>query len=264
LPNGTIQWGKKLARAEIVTGGAYALTFSDGSAACAKILVGADGAWSKVRPLLSQAEPAYTGTTFVETYLHDVDTRHIAAAEAVGSGALFALAPGKGFFAHREPNDVIHAYVALNRSKDWIARIDFDNHPVATAHVAAEFKGWARELTALITDSDIPPNLRMLYALPVGHRWERRRGVTLIGDAAHLALPAGEGANLAMLDGAELGQAIAEHGDDVETAFSTYEESMFPRSKKAAAEAKLVLDLGLGERAPYGLLEFFAANKNSP
>ena len=42
------------------------------------------------------------------------DDRHPAAAEAVGGGALFAVAPGKGILAHREPDGVLHAYVALS------------------------------------------------------------------------------------------------------------------------------------------------------
>ena len=77
-------------------------------------LVGADGAWSKVRPLLSDAEPEYVGTTFIETYLHDADERHSAAADAVGDGAMYALTPGKGIVAHREAGDILHTYVELN------------------------------------------------------------------------------------------------------------------------------------------------------
>ena len=175
--------------------------------------------------------PEYVGTSFVETYLYDADKRHPATAEAVGGGALFALAPGKGIVAHREAGDILHTYVALNRPAEWFAGIDFTDAAAATARVAAEFDGWAPELTALITDGDTAPVLRMIYTLPDGHRWDRVPGVTLLGDAAHLMPPSGEGANLAMFDGAELGKAIAAHPDDIEAALTAYEEAMFPRSE---------------------------------
>ena len=82
-------------------------------------------------------------------------------------------------------------------------------------------------------------------------------GVTLLGDAAHLMTPNGEGANLAMFDGAELGKAIAAHPGDVEAALLAYEKDLFPRSASAAAEADEVLKLRLGPNAPQSLVDFF-------
>jgi len=189
-----------------------------------ELLVGADGAWSKIRPLLSDAQPEYVGTTFIETYLYDADVRHSAASNAVGGGAMFALAPGKGISAHREAKDILHTYIQLNCPAEWIAGIDFTDVAAATRAIAAEFDGWAPELIALITDGETAPIPRMIYALPIGHRWNRVPGVTLLGDAAHLMPPAGEGANLAMFDGAELGKAIAAHQGDIEAALAAYEE----------------------------------------
>ena len=257
LPAETVQWGKKLTGVTALGSGRHELAFADGSTVSTELLVGADGVWSKVRPLLSDAKPEYAGATFIETYLYDADERHAAAAEAVGSGALFALTPGKGIFAHREAGSVLHTYVELKRPVEWIADIDFSDTTAAIARVAAEFEGWAPPLTALITDGDTPPVPRMIYTLPEGHRWDRVPGVTLLGDAAHLMPPSGEGANLAMFDGAELGKAIVAHPDDIEAAIATYEAAMFARSALEAADAHQILELCLGNRAPFGLVDFF-------
>ncbi|MFD0125388.1 FAD-dependent oxidoreductase [Streptomyces virginiae] len=232
LPAGTVRWGHKAGSIRALGEGRHEVQFDDGSTVVTGLLVGADGAWSRVRPLLSTAIPEYTGTSFVETYLFDADTRHPAAAKAVGGGMLMAAAPGREIFAHRETGDTLHTYVSLARPLDWFAAIDFTDAAAATARIAREYDGWAPELTALITDADTGPVLRHQYALPTEHRWDRVPGVTLVGDAAHLAPPNGEGANLAMLDGADLGQALAAHPDDIEAALTEYEQVMFPRSSE--------------------------------
>lgn len=261
LPAGTIRWGWKLAGVTPLAAGRHALGFANGHTIEADALVGADGAWSRVRSLLSDVRPDYTGVSFIETYLHDADRLFPAVAEAVGGGGMFALAPGKGIVAHREAGSILHCYTQLTRPLSWFAPIDFDDSEVAKARIAAEFDGWAPELTALITGGEGAPVLRPIYALPAVHRWDRVPGVTLLGDAAHLSPPAGDGANLAMLDGAELGEAIAARPDDLEGALAAYEAALFPRSEAAAVDAREVVDLCLGPRAPFGLVEFLAAEQ---
>ncbi len=260
LPPGTVRWGHRLRAATALGGGRHELLFADGSTVTAELLVGADGAWSKVRPLLSGATPAYAGITYVETYLYDSDTRHQASARAVGGGGMFAMAPGKGIMAHREPGGVLHTYVGLKKPENWIAGIDFFDPAAVVACVAREFDGWAPELTALITDGETNPVPRPIYTLPLEHSWNRVPGVTLLGDAAHLTAPSGEGANLAMYDGAELARALAANPADVEAALLAYEQDLFPRSASEAPEADRMQEVMFGDDSPESLLRFFASH----
>ncbi|WP_405136143.1 hypothetical protein [Nocardia sp. NBC_01388] len=63
--------------------------------------------------------------------------------------------------------------------------------------------------------------------------------------------------HLAMFDGAELAMAIAAHPGDIEAALTAYEAALFPRSATFYADAVEILDLCLGDRAPFGLIELF-------
>ncbi|NJP74976.1 NAD(P)/FAD-dependent oxidoreductase [Streptomyces sp. C1-2] len=253
LPAGTVNWGAKVTGARGLGEGRHEVAFADGRTLVTELLVGADGAWSRIRPLLSAATPEYAGTSFVETYLHEADTRHPGAAKAVGGGMMFVPAPDRGITAHRERGDTLHAYISLTRPLDWFDRIDFTDSAAATARVAAEFEGWAPEITALITDSDTPPVLRPHFALPDRHRWQRTPGVTLIGDAAHLQVPNGEGANWAMCDGAELAGALAAHPDDLEAGLEAYEQAMFTRMSQADDVMNEHLEEAFGEDMPESL-----------
>ncbi|WP_332860114.1 NAD(P)/FAD-dependent oxidoreductase [Janthinobacterium svalbardensis] len=263
LPEGCVRWGHKLSNVATLGAGQHLLQFAHGATATSDLLVGADGAWSRVRALLSSAQPAYSGIAFIETYLFDSDRRHGPSAQAVGAGALFALAPGKGIQAHREADGVLHAYVALSKPEEWLAGIDFADPAAARAAIAAQFAGWAPALTALITDADTPPVPRPVHLLPVDHRWQRAAGVTLLGDAAHLMAPAGEGANLAMFDGAELAQALAAHPSGMEAALQAYETALFARSGAAAAESERILRLCFDDDAPHSLVRFFTGMRDA-
>ncbi|WP_416979513.1 FAD-dependent oxidoreductase [Streptomyces sp. T028] len=259
LPAGTVRWDHKVSGVRALGKGGHEATFACGCTVVTSLLVGADGAWSRVRPLLSDATPEYAGAAFVETYLFEADTRHPAAAKAVGGGSMIAPSPGKEIFAHRERGATLHAYVQLTRERDWFAAVDFTDAAAATARIAQEFDGWAPELTALITEADTAPVLRPHYALPAGLRWERVPGVTLVGDAAHLAAPNGEGANLAMLDGAELGKALAAHPGDVEAALTAYEQAMFLRpTEDVMFEGAEVKGIDSDDNTAQGLVDMIA------
>lgn len=258
LPPGTIRWGHKVVAVRALGGGRHEVAFADGGTAVTELLVGADGAWSKVRPLLTDARPQYFGITYVETYLHDVETRHPGVAELVGDGAMFALAPGRGISTHTEAGGIVHTYAQLTVDEGWAGRIDWSDPAAARAAVLAEYDGWSRELTRLIGESDTPPVARPLFTLSPGLTWERTAGVTLVGDAAHVAPPAGEGANIALFDGAELARHIALHLGDVEAAVAAYEREMFVRAEASARDAEAIASMLLDERAPHGLVDFFA------
>lgn len=239
LAPGVVRWGRKLRTIHPRGDGSHELVFEDGEVESFDLVVGADGAWSRVRPLLSGAAPVYTGVTFVDVGLDDVDRRHPHVARLVGRGTMFALGDNMGLIAHRIGNARVSVYAAFRVPEDWASTAGLGVLPPdeARASLVARFPGWAPELLALIRECGDRIILRPLYALPVGHRWENRPGVTLLGDAAHLMSPfGGEGANLAMRDAADLALAL-DNVNDWQAAVRDYESMMLDRAAVAAGGA---------------------------
>jgi 2-polyprenyl-6-methoxyphenol hydroxylase-like FAD-dependent oxidoreductase len=141
--------------------------------------------------------------------------------------------------AQRNGDGRIRVYLAMRAEDEhWVSTEVVDADPRQTRLRLLElFDDFAEPLRALIADGDDVFVPRPIHALTIGHCWPRVPGVTLLGDAAHVMSPfAGEGANLAMLDGAELALGLAAH-DDIESALGAYEAAMFPRAEEAARES---------------------------
>ena len=259
LPDHTIRWGHKVVSLTPTGNGRHEVVFASRARTTVDLLVGADGAWSKVRPLLSHSTPNYSGTCFIEIGLAAGEPRNAASVVAIGTGTLIAAAPGKGIIAHRSADGCVAGYVALNESEEWVRSIDFSDARAALAFIAEQFSDWAPHLISLITSSMADPIPRPIYALRVGHEWPRQAGLTLVGDAAHLMSPfAGEGANLAMYDGADLGLAIIANPGDPEAALASYECALFPRSRDIARRSAQNLRLFFGDSAPNSVVDLFS------
>jgi hypothetical protein len=210
-----------------------------------------------VRPLLTPAKPLHSGTCFIEIARASGGSNYRASVAAIGSGTLMAVAPGKGIIVHRYADGRVRGYVALNKPEGWMRSIDFGDPSAGLGQVVDEFDGWSPLLTAFVTESDAEPWLRPIYALPVGLRWDRTPGVTLVGDAAHLMSPfAGQGANLAMYNGADLASELVKQLD-IEVGLAAYEERLFPRSGEVAGLSAQNLEIFFGREEPQSVVTLF-------
>ncbi|AVL26305.1 putative monooxygenase [Nocardia brasiliensis NBRC 14402] len=244
LRPGTVAWGHKLLRATPLESGTHRLEFANGVSAEADLVIGADGAWSPVRRLLTDAVPQYLGVSFLDARFDDVDTRHPEIAAIVGDGHMFSTdGDGRAVIVQRNSNGVVRGYVAFRAELDWhvTAGVDVTDRAAVRAFLLREFSQWSALMRPLITDNDGDYIPRSFWALPAPLTWNHVPGVTLIGDAAHLMAPfGGHGTNLALLDGAELAHAIAKQ-NDLDDAIAHYETTMFPRSGELAVSSNTAL-----------------------
>jgi len=232
LAPGTVRWGVGVSG---VRGGRELLT-TDGTTIEADLIIGADGAFSRIRPTLSPTAPAYSGITFLEAWFDDVSTRHPELTEFVGQGLLAAADGERALFAQRNGGDHLRVYIIQKRPVDWISRSGLTTTDTAAlrAHLLAEFAAWGPMPRRMLTDNDGPFVDRPIFALPAPYGWEHSPTVTLIGDAAHLMPPIGLGVNLAMHDAQDLALALI-GAATVDEALLGYEKTMLARADEIGA-----------------------------
>lgn len=257
LPDGTVRWGRAFVGACADKG---MLHFADGSSAPYDLLVGADGANSRVRPLLTDARPGHLGKNVVELSIPDVDRTRPDLAAMVGRGTYWVLGDRISLAAQRNGDGRVRIGVSFyNTAEDWFAAsgIPFDDPAAARARLIELLPGWHPRITALIAACDDTVVPRSISTLPIGLTWPSTPGITLLGDAAHLMPPTGQGANEALLDGALLALALAAHPHDPTTAVAAYEREMFERTSAAARMCADMHEMLSAPDAAERLLAFF-------
>ncbi|KAF8908721.1 oxidoreductase [Mucidula mucida] len=255
LPAACIRWGSKVASvAPESSGTKFSITSADGSTAGGfDLVVGADGAWSRVRPLLTDVTPFYSGISGIEFH-----TRHPDMLELVGQGSYFCASDNKGLFGQRQGDGSVRTYAMLRVPETWLEEQAFkfpqDKHRFMEEH----FGDWseANKNLVLLSGDEWSPQRKMIM-LPVDHTWVTRTGVTLLGDAAHVMTPfAGEGVNNALVDGMELAQAVLKSPGDLGKAVKEYEKGMFERVGTVAEQTLQGLEMIFNDRAPIPFKEF--------
>ncbi len=155
-PTGRSNWGHRLHSIRLLGDGVHELVFADGRAATFDLVVGADGAWSRVRPLLSDAVPSYTGVTIVEMSYRYRGAAPPDIAALVGHGSMAARSDGKGLTAQRNSHGQICIYATLRVGEGWAASsgIDFAQPDAARAGLISLFPDWDAGLLGLIRSCD--------------------------------------------------------------------------------------------------------------
>ncbi|CAO2656908.1 Nn.00g057110.m01.CDS01 [Neocucurbitaria sp. VM-36] len=245
LKSSNVQLGRKLQEVipSAIGGSKYDLHFADGTQETGyDLVVGGDGAWSKVRNLLSDTKPDYSGISTVEFSCNDIKANPWLV-EYIGEGSMMALGQDRAVQAQRLGDGSLRTYASLGVPEDFLETcgIDWsDTNNASKQYVERYFSHISNDLKRIILESPDGLFPRPLYELPVGFTWPSRSGITLIGDAAHVFTPyAGEGVNVGMKDALVLAKEIMKacNGETtLDEAIHAYEQEMFPRAAKSAAK----------------------------
>jgi 2-polyprenyl-6-methoxyphenol hydroxylase-like FAD-dependent oxidoreductase len=244
VPEGTVKWGYKLTKVQETTTAGLELCFANGEVERGfDLIVGADGTWSKTRTLLSSDMPYYSGLAGWSLRITDPENAAPEVYKFVNRGSVFAYSDGRGLFAQQlgDGNIDVSAYTPF--PEDYTSTCGFDINDLAVVKQTLKkvYHDWAPELLSIIDHCDSNPQWRSLYQFPVGWTWPHQKGITLLGDAAHVMTPfAGIGVNTAFFDAMELTKQIvafteAGEGAELDDYVVKYEKAMFVHAHKAQA-----------------------------
>ena len=244
VPAECVRWGCKLVSVRETTSSGLELRFSKGEVIAGfDLIVGADGAWSRTRALLSPDKPHYSGLGGWTMQIPNAEETAPEAYAFVNRGSVFAYSDGKSLSGQQLGDGSLNVSHYGPYAEDFTKQCGFNTEDmgVAKQYVLRELAAWPPQLRNLVESASEGLVWRNLYELPVGWTWPHRKGVTLLGDAAHVMTPfAGIGVNTAFYDAMELAKQIIAYTESSEaisldTYIIRYETAMFEHAHKGQA-----------------------------
>ena len=226
-----VEFGKDFVEFETTAEGVK-VRFADGSEVEGSLLVGADGARSRVRKQLlpeleivdTEGRFMYGRTAITPQLLKKFDKRPLDGMTGIHDRTLelpmiLLLEPVRfkdNEFRKDLPDDYIYWVLLARRDR---FEIDDEKLLRLSSDEAAELSrkctsNWHSSLQALLEVQEVEKTsmIRVISVRPDIPKWDSSRHVTLIGDAAHVTSPtAGAGATTAIRDAATLSQALSGH-----------------------------------------------------
>ncbi|WWD17435.1 hypothetical protein CI109_101876 [Kwoniella shandongensis] len=206
----TIQWSHALTSCEALSASLYQVNFVSQPSITTPYLIGADGTFSKVRPLLHDFKPSYSSVSIYDLSISSMSPK---IQKILGTGMLMILGNG-GDDKAVMPQNLSHGrakvYLAMKVAEEWQ-----DEHRLPEKGkkewLVGLFEGWTEEAKEVIMACEEEGIVqRRIYQFDPDLNWKTdKTGVTIMGDAAHVMSPfAGEGVNQALADALELGQTL--------------------------------------------------------
>lgn len=197
------------------------------------LIVGADGAWSRIRKLVTPTIPQPTGLVYYEWDIENIDVLHPTLAALLPRGKIGAVATDRGFIAQRSSAGQVKVYLLIRDDGGELSRLAHDTR-VDVNELLHHLDGWDNSLKAFVLAASGFAQLRSLSVLPSGETWRSMPGITLLGDAAHVMAPfGGEGVNMALEDARQLAHRLTANSD-WNTVIADYEREMMVRVKDVA------------------------------
>lgn len=239
LEDDTVVWDSHILSVESIDNH-WEIIFGNGNTAIADIVIGADGANSKIRPFVTPIKPFYSGVTVLMGNIYDSEKNTPRIHELLQCGKLMSFGDSKTLIISAKGDGSLDFYAGWNVDAEWIKNgsVDFKNEQQVIEWFKKEYSKWDSIWLELFEAEKNYLSPNSLHCMPLDQYWEANSNITLIGDAAHLMPPyAGEGVNMAMLDALQLSESLtSENFTDLKSAIGHYEKQMFARFAEVGKE----------------------------
>lgn len=255
----TVVWDSHF-KSLVPNGNGWTITFMNGTSATADLVIGADGAHSKIRPFITPIKAFYSGVTMVEGVVYHSAIQVPSLHQLLNGGKVFALEGGKTLIVSSKGDGSLVFYTGCKTNEHWCKEIDFSDKTQVLHWFKSTFEGWSEAWLALFDKASLPFIARPQYCMPLDQTWEALPNLTMLGDAAHVMPPfAGEGVNMAMLDALKLSECLAKYPSAAE-AIAHYEKEMRQRASATARDTLDQTELMHTADSLKNMLEMFAGH----